>query len=72
MRVNTALLLRSGMKCTTALNGWSIPFADGEIAAIAFTQNLILVTRNVDDFSMYAQLQVEDWFRADGILHSRR
>ncbi len=44
--------------------GISIPFADGEIAAVAFTKRLILVTRNVDDFSMYGQLAIENWFEA--------
>ncbi len=42
--------------------GISIPFADGEIAAVAFSNQLILVTRNVADFNMYGQLQIENWF----------
>lgn len=42
--------------------GVTIPFADGEIASVAFTNQLVLVTRNVDDFSMYSQLVVENWF----------
>ncbi|MEB4591362.1 hypothetical protein VSS37_10260 [Candidatus Thiothrix sp. Deng01] len=33
-------------------------------AAIALSNQLILVTRNVDDFSMYSQLVVENWFSA--------
>lgn len=42
--------------------GISIPLADGEIAAVAYSHRLILVTRNVADFSMYTQLLVENWF----------
>ena len=36
-------------------------FADGQIAAIARINNLILVTTNVTDFSMFEGLQVENW-----------
>lgn len=43
--------------------GITIPFADGEIAAVAFSNRLALVTRNVDDFSMYDGLEIENWFR---------
>ncbi|HRJ51563.1 MAG TPA: type II toxin-antitoxin system VapC family toxin [Candidatus Thiothrix moscowensis] len=45
-----------------ARQGISVPFADGEIAAVAFTNQLLLVTRNVGDFSMYEQLAIENWF----------
>lgn len=39
-------------------------FADGQIAAIAQVGNLVLVTANVSDFSMFKDLQVENWFEA--------
>jgi tRNA(fMet)-specific endonuclease VapC len=39
-------------------------FTDGQIAAIAHTRHLILVTRNVDDFKHFAGLAVENWFSA--------
>ena len=42
--------------------GVTIPFADGEIAAIAFTNHLTLVTRNVDDFANYDELVIQNWF----------
>lgn len=45
-----------------ARRGITIPFADGEIAAIACANQLTLVTRNVDDFSMYESLPIENWF----------
>lgn len=35
---------------------------DSEIAAVASVNNLIVVTRNTDDFKMYAGLRVENWF----------
>ena len=37
-------------------------FADGQIAAIAQVNNLIIVTGNTSDFSMFQDLQVENWF----------
>lgn len=38
------------------------PFADGQLAAIAVTCSLILVTRNTTDFSDYSGLCIENWF----------
>lgn len=35
--------------------------ADGQIAAIARTNNLMLVTRNEDDFVLFEGLQVTSW-----------
>lgn len=37
------------------------PFVDGQIAAIAEVNDLILVTRNRKDFARYEDLLVEDW-----------
>lgn len=37
-------------------------FADGQIAAVAATNDLILVTRNVDDYSNFDRLKIENWF----------
>lgn len=37
-------------------------YADGQIAAIAATNNLILVTRNVAGFADFAGLTTENWF----------
>jgi tRNA(fMet)-specific endonuclease VapC len=42
--------------------GVSIPFADGEIAAVTFTNQLTLVTRNVADFAIYNELLIQNWF----------
>jgi tRNA(fMet)-specific endonuclease VapC len=37
------------------------PFADGQIAAIAATNDLVLVTFNGDDYAAFRDLRVEDW-----------
>lgn len=36
-------------------------FADGQIAAIAGVNGLILVTRNVSDFEVFSGLSLENW-----------
>jgi tRNA(fMet)-specific endonuclease VapC len=41
--------------------GRTPPFLDGQIAAIAHTNGLILVTANVADYRNFADLQIEDW-----------
>ena len=42
--------------------GLTCAYADGEIAAIAVSQNLTLVTRNTKDFNSFQNLAVENWF----------
>jgi tRNA(fMet)-specific endonuclease VapC len=37
------------------------PFTDGQIAAIAHTNALVLVTLNVKDFSRFKELDVTSW-----------
>ncbi|NJL92052.1 MAG: type II toxin-antitoxin system VapC family toxin [Coleofasciculaceae cyanobacterium SM2_1_6] len=37
-------------------------YPDGQIAAIAKVNNLILVTRNVSDYTNFAGLTIENWF----------
>jgi tRNA(fMet)-specific endonuclease VapC len=41
--------------------GRTPPFIDGQIAAIAFTQGLVLVTANTKDFRAFASLETADW-----------
>jgi tRNA(fMet)-specific endonuclease VapC len=43
--------------------GSTIPYVDDQIAAIAHTNGLIVVTVNVKDFRRMKDLQVEDWSR---------
>jgi tRNA(fMet)-specific endonuclease VapC len=42
--------------------GFGPAFADGQVAAVAVTNDLRLVTRNVADFANFADLAVENWF----------
>ena len=42
--------------------GKTPPFVDGQIAAIAAVHGLVLVTRNVRDFSSFSGIRVESWF----------
>lgn len=37
-------------------------YADGQIAAIASANNLILVTRNVSDYETFTGIEIENWF----------
>lgn len=41
--------------------GASAPFVDGQIAAIARVNGLVLVTLNTKDFARFEDLEVEDW-----------
>lgn len=51
-------------------DGLSTPFADGQIAAIAGTEGLTVVTENTSDFEPFSKLEkgihVENWFSAQG------
>ncbi len=42
--------------------GLTPPYIDGQIAAIAAINKLTLITRNVSDFSGFADLAIENWF----------
>jgi tRNA(fMet)-specific endonuclease VapC len=44
------------------LQGKTSAYADGEIAAIAVTQKLTLVTRNLQDFKSFQGLVLQNWF----------
>lgn len=41
--------------------GTPVPFVDGQIAAIAKRNDLVLVTANVKDFRRFEGLRVENW-----------
>ena len=43
-------------------SGQTLPFADGQIAAIAMSQGLSLVTRNTKDFELIAGIRLINWF----------
>jgi tRNA(fMet)-specific endonuclease VapC len=42
--------------------GRTPPYVDGQIAAIAAVNHLVLVTRNVADFADFQNLPIENWF----------
>ncbi|MCW6048988.1 type II toxin-antitoxin system VapC family toxin [Lyngbya sp. CCAP 1446/10] len=42
--------------------GQTPSYADGQIAAIAKVNNLILVTRNIADYANFQDLPIENWF----------
>lgn len=44
--------------------GRPAPYVDGQIAAIAHVNQLVLVTANAKDFARFKDLRVEDWTRA--------
>jgi len=46
-------------------------FADSQIAAIAATNDLILVTRNTADFLAFEQLNIENWHEKRGTSLSK-
>jgi len=43
--------------------GTPTPYVDGQIASIAQTNDLVLVTTNADDFFRFEDLEVQDWSR---------
>ena len=42
--------------------GMTLPFVDGQIAAIAIANGLTLVTRNTQDFQKIPGIRLENWF----------
>ena len=44
--------------------GKTLAFADGQIASIAASNDLILVTNNVADFQYFENLKIENWFES--------
>ncbi|CAG9186344.1 type II toxin-antitoxin system VapC family toxin [Cupriavidus pinatubonensis] len=44
--------------------GFTLPFVDGQIAAVAIAHGITLVTRNSKDFAELAGLRLANWFTA--------
>lgn len=42
--------------------GRPTPLIDSQIASIACTNELIVVTRNIKDFNLYNTIEIENWF----------
>ncbi len=58
----TAAIWFAERRAQLSLSGRTPAFVDGQIAAVAAVNNLVLVTRNVGDFADYPDLVVENWF----------
>jgi tRNA(fMet)-specific endonuclease VapC len=56
-----AALWHAEERARLTLIGKTAPFADGQIAAIATTNDLCLVTFNHDDYAAFQGLRLEDW-----------
>ena len=46
--------------------GFSPSYPDGHVAAVAATNDLVLVTCNVPDFAEFSDLRMENWFERVG------
>lgn len=60
----TAAQWHAEERARLAKTGLTPPFADGQIAAIAVTRNLSLLTANLKDFKHFKHLKVESWLTA--------
>ena len=52
----------AGERSRLAGLGQTPAFADGQIAAVAAVNHLVLVTRNMKDFASFRGLVIENWF----------
>lgn len=57
-----AAKIHAEIRIQTQKVGANIPFVDGQIAAIAMAQGLILVSRNTKDFQAIDGLRLINWF----------
>ena len=57
-----AAQLHGELRVSLASKGLTPTFTDSMIASICLVNNLILVTRNVDDFKYFTDLKMENWF----------
>lgn len=55
-RIHAELRQEAGSK------GQTLPFVDGQIAAIAMAHGLTLITRNTKDFASIRGLRLDNWF----------
>ncbi len=58
----SAAIWHAEQRAYLSAQGKTPSFSDGQIAAIAKTNDLTLVTRNVKDFDGFADVLIENWF----------
>ena len=61
----SAAQLHATAKTELAAQGVTLSHVDGQIAAIAQNEDLILVTRNERHFRIFPGLRVENWFDSE-------
>jgi tRNA(fMet)-specific endonuclease VapC len=59
---SNAARIHAELRASYAQSGMTLPFVDGQIAAIAMANGLTLVTRNTKDFSHLTGLRITNWF----------
>lgn len=59
---NDAAIIHANLRVKLDVSGRTSGYVDSQIASIAITNNLILVTRNTKDFENIENLKVENWF----------
>jgi tRNA(fMet)-specific endonuclease VapC len=60
---NTVALYHATERARLVSKGLTSSFIDGQIASIAVSNHLTLVTRNIDDFKHFTDLSLENWFQ---------
>lgn len=59
----SAASIHATIRAEAASSGRALSFADAMIAATALANNLLLVTRNTQDFASITGLYTENWFK---------
>lgn len=62
----TAAMWHARERARLTAIGRTPPFADSQIAAMAFSHDLILVTANLTDFAGFTGIQIDNWFAVQG------
>ena len=57
-----AAWVHADLRAELEKKGKTLPFVDGIIASIAIANNMILITRNTNDFVNIQHLMLENWF----------
>ncbi len=55
--------LHAKERARLSLKGITTSFVDGQIASIAVTNDLVLVTRNISDFKKFKNIEIENWHK---------